>query len=258
MIPSIRQLTAPERTPLANMRLGRALAFVAGAANAGGFLAVGQYTSHMTGIVSLMADNLALGNLALAMAGLSAACAFLFGTMTSALMVNWGKRRRLRSHFALPLLLEAALLLTFGLLGGIIDDHYAFRLPETVILLCFTMGLQNALITKISHAEIRTTHITGLITDFGIELGRLIYFNRSAKQVQIVADRAKLRIQATLILMFVSGGIAGALGFKRLGYATTIPLALLLVILSLLPLLDDMRLRYRLAKKIWHSNQHSD
>jgi len=39
------------------------------------------------------------------------------------------------------------------------------------VLLCFIMGLQNAVITKISHAEIRTTHVTGLVTDVGIELG---------------------------------------------------------------------------------------
>ena len=58
MIPSIRNLTSPQRTPQANLRLGAALAFVAGAANAGGYLAVGQYTSHMTGIISLMAWGL--------------------------------------------------------------------------------------------------------------------------------------------------------------------------------------------------------
>lgn len=255
MIPHLRQLTAQERTPLANIHLGATLAFAAGAINAGGFLAVGQYTSHMTGIVSLMADNVALGNLTLALAGLSALCAFLFGAISSTLMINWAKRRRLRSLFVLPLLLEAALLLVFGLLGSIMDEQYAFHLPETVILLCFTMGLQNALITKISDAEIRTTHITGLVTDFGVEIGRLVYCNRSTNKTRVTADRAKLRIQSALILMFIGGGIVGALGFKQLGYATTIPLALLLVALSVLPLLDDMRLRYRVAKRQWYSAQ---
>ena len=65
----LRAFTKPERTDEANRRLGRSLAFVAGAANAGGFLAVGQYTSHMSGIVSSMADNMALGELGLAGAG---------------------------------------------------------------------------------------------------------------------------------------------------------------------------------------------
>ena len=48
-----RRLTGRDRTVLANRHLGCVLAFVAGAANAGGFLAVRQYTSHMTGIVSV-------------------------------------------------------------------------------------------------------------------------------------------------------------------------------------------------------------
>ena len=38
-------------------QLGLALTFVAGAINAGGFLAVQQYTSHMTGIVSPTGDE---------------------------------------------------------------------------------------------------------------------------------------------------------------------------------------------------------
>ena len=58
MLPIIRGWTDVRRTPQSNLRLGAVLAFVAGATNAGGFLAVGQYTSHMTGIVSAMADNL--------------------------------------------------------------------------------------------------------------------------------------------------------------------------------------------------------
>jgi uncharacterized membrane protein YoaK (UPF0700 family) len=57
----LRHLTGKERSQLANRRLARYLALVAGASNAGGFLAVQQYTSHMSGIVSSMADQLALG-----------------------------------------------------------------------------------------------------------------------------------------------------------------------------------------------------
>lgn len=54
-----RRLTGPQRSAQANRHLGYTLAFVAGASNAGGFLAVHQYTSHMTGIVASAADSLA-------------------------------------------------------------------------------------------------------------------------------------------------------------------------------------------------------
>ena len=58
-----RHLTGQHRTSDSNRRLGLLLAFNAGAINAGGFLAVSQYTSHMTGLVSEMADHLALLNM---------------------------------------------------------------------------------------------------------------------------------------------------------------------------------------------------
>lgn len=56
----IRRLTGAQHTASSNSHRGIALAFIAGAANAGGFLAVRQYTSHRTGIVSSMADNLVI------------------------------------------------------------------------------------------------------------------------------------------------------------------------------------------------------
>src|SRR5450830_1642489 len=110
-------LTSPKRSPRTNLHLGVTLAAVAGATNAGGFLAVGQYTSHMTGVLSSVADNLVLGQFALALAGVAALVAFVGGAMTTAWIVNWGLRRQLQSAYGRPLLLEAALLLVFGLFG---------------------------------------------------------------------------------------------------------------------------------------------
>jgi uncharacterized membrane protein YoaK (UPF0700 family) len=229
------------RSPAANLRLGITLSFIAGATNAGGFLAVGQYTSHMTGLLSSIADNLVLGHLTLVAASLAAIGAFVGGAMTTALMVNWGLRRQLRSAFARPLALETSLLLAFGLSGAAISRYGELFAPLTVLLLCYIMGLQNAVITKVSNAEIRTTHVTGLVTDIGIELGKLVYFNRSQLPTKVVANRRKLRIHGSLIAAFFTGGLLGALGFKLWGYVTTVPLAVLLGVLVSGPLLHDVR-----------------
>ena len=241
MFASIRGFTSLQRSPQTDLKLGTVLAFVAGATNAGGFLAVGQYTSHMTGMLSSVADNAVLGQFALALGGLGALLAFLLGAMTTAWMVNWGLRRHLRSAYGLPLLLEAALLLVFGLFGAAIGLMTAVFLPLTVVLLCFIMGLQNAVITKISRAVIRTTHITGLLTDLGIELGKLLYVNRHPDQQPVRANRDRLRVHGQLIASFFVGGLAGALGFKYLGYVSTVPLAALLLLLVMRPALDDFR-----------------
>ena len=243
MFPMIRGWTDVQRSPEANLRLGLVLSFVAGATNAGGFLAVGRYTSHMTGIVSSIADDLVLGQVGLALAGLTSLAAFMLGAMCTAIMVNWGLRQRLRSSYSLPLMLESFTLLIFGLFGAAITAHSPIFLPMTVVLLCFIMGLQNAVITKISKAEIRTTHITGLVTDMGIELGKMLYINRLQGSTPVQVNRDRLRVQGTLVAGFIAGGLMGAWGFKHLGYVTTVPLAALLWLLGLRPLLDDWRQR---------------
>ena len=238
-----RRLTGKDRTRRGNLHLGWALAFIAGATNAGAFLAVKQYTSHMTGMVSAMADNLVLGDIHLAAGALGGLLSFLVGAATSAVLVNYARRRQLKSQFALPLLVEAGLLLLFGLIGGRLATMHGLFVPGTVMLLCFIMGLQNAVITKISRSEIRTTHITGLVTDIGIELGKLLYWNRLQQDpsLHVVADRERLLVLSLLVLAFALGGVLGAVGFQRMGYATTIPLALILVVMASVPAADDIK-----------------
>lgn len=244
----LRRLTGKERSSGANVQLGLSLAFVAGATNAGGFLAVNQYTSHMTGIVSSMADDLALGNVLLALAGAGAMLSFVVGAACSAVLINWARHRQLHSEYAMPLMLEAVLLLCFGILGGNLSERMGLFVSVTVMLLCFIMGLQNAIITKLSNSVIRTTHVTGLVTDIGIELGKLFYWNRtrdSSDSDFVRANREKLRLLTMLLSMFFTGGFIGALGFKHIGFASTIPLALTLMVLAAVPVLDDFLVRVR-------------
>lgn len=229
------------RSPQSDLRLGCILAGIAGATNAGGFLAVGQYTSHMSGIVSSVADNLVLGQLTLAAAGVALVMAFLLGSMTTAWMVNWALRREMRSAFARPLLVEGGLLLVFGIFGTGINRFADLLVPMTVLLLCYIMGLQNAVITKVSHAEIRTTHVTGLVTDLGIELGKMLYFNRSPFPNKVVANRRKVRIHTLLVGSFFAGALVGAYGFKTLGYLSTVPLAVVLFVITWGPIRDDVQ-----------------
>ena len=243
-------LTGQHRTAATNRLLGGLLAFNAGAINAGGFLLVSMYTSHMTGFASMLADNLVLGNTPLVLGALGALLAFTAGAATTAVLVNWSRHHWLRSEYALPLLLEAALLLVFGLMGATLSRQTPFAVPLTVLVLAFTMGLQNALVSKISLSQIRTTHMTGVITDLGIELGKLLYWNRTGTppDSKVRANHIKLRLYGTLLGMFVSGGLAGAAGFKYVGFGAVLPRAVVLLALALPPLIADWQraLRRRL------------
>jgi uncharacterized membrane protein YoaK (UPF0700 family) len=244
-IPYLRRLTAVSRSPQANRHLAYLLTFTAGAVNAGGFLAVQQYTSHMSGIVSMMADHMALGGVVVVLQGVAALLSFLAGAASSAFLINFGRRSHLASEYALPLLLEAVLLLLFGLLGANLETLRWFYVPGTVMLLCYIMGLQNAMITKVSRSEIRTTHVTGMVTDIGIELGKLFYWNVAKSDAQttphVLADRGKLIVLSLMVSLFFVGGVTGAYSFYHFGFGSTWPLALLLMVLAAVPITDDIR-----------------
>ena len=176
----LRHLTGNRRTVASNRVLGLLLAFNAGAVNAGGFLVVHLYTSHMTGFLSSLADNLVLGQMKIVLGAIGALWAFMSGAGTTAIMINWARQRKLRSTFALPLVLESVLMLLFGLVGAItLTWPTPFAVPLAVLLLSFIMGLQNATVTKMSSSQIRTTHMTGVVTDLGIEMGKMLYWNRT-------------------------------------------------------------------------------
>lgn len=244
----LRRLTGKERSVKANLHLGLSLAFIAGAMNAGGFLAVKQYTSHMTGIVSSVADGLILGDIDFALAGVGALISFMIGSAVSELLITWARNHQLQSEYALSLVFEAVLLLGFGVLGEYFQHHMGLFVSITIMLLCFIMGLQNAIITKISQAVIRTTHVTGIVTDIGVELGRMCYWNRKVDkqdETYIRANHDKLYLLSGLLLMFFAGGVFGAYGFKVIGYWATIPLALGLLALAIVPVLDDVVHRFR-------------
>ena len=239
----LRFLTDRHRSPATNGALGLLLAFNAGAINAGGFLVLHMYTSHMTCFASQLADGLVLGNTKLLLNALGAVLAFTSGAAVCAILVNWGRQHRLHSVYALPLLLEAALLFPFGLMGAItLTWSTPFAVPLTVLLLAFMMGLQNAVASKTSGGSIRTTHMTGNITDLGMELGKLLYWNRRGHPVASAVrhNRERIRIAGGLIGMFVLGGTVGALGFKYIGFVCVVPLAVLLLALSVPPFIRDV------------------
>lgn len=239
----LRFLTNRHRSPSTNRALGMLLAFNAGAVNAGGFLVLHRYTSHMTGFASQMADAAVLGNSILLLNALGAILAFLAGAAVCAILVNWGRQHHLHSVYALPLMLEALLMLPFGLMGAVtLTWTTPFAVPLTVLLLSFIMGLQNAVASKTSGGSIRTTHMTGNITDFGMELGKMLYWNRSyrSKLDMVRHDQQRMKMAGGLVGMFVSGGVVGALGFKHVGFICVVPLAALLLLLAVPPFLRDI------------------
>ena len=226
---SSRALVSSRRSAGNDLVLATILAGIAGAANAGGFFALGHYTSHMTGYVSQLADNLVIMNMAIVGVSTAAISAFIAGAGFSTILINWARRDANRQQYAWPLAVQGLFMVCFAW-GGLFTSEIG-RL-FSLACLCFIMGMQNATITKISSARIRTTHATGMITDIGIELGRgLLTWIRPASGVRV--DRPKLRILLQLVVAFLLGGIVGAIGYSLIGFFFSLPLAVVLLGLGL-------------------------
>jgi uncharacterized membrane protein YoaK (UPF0700 family) len=197
----------------------------------------------MTGLTATMADHVVDRDVELLSLGAVGLGSFVAGGIWCVLLFTWGRRRGLGCRFANVVAFEGLLILAFGLTAEAFAREHRDLL--SVGVLCFTMGLQNALITKVADVPVRTTHVTGMITDIAIELGKLLYPNRTPGPEPVRADPERLRILSTLVGLFFLGGVAGTLGYLTVGFAFLVPLALLLLVVAYRPVARDLARRRR-------------
>jgi uncharacterized membrane protein YoaK (UPF0700 family) len=195
----------------------------------------------MTGILSLAADDIALGKFSASLIMIGFIICFLFGASTTTILVIKAREKHLHSQYAISLLLESLLIVIIVCLHQTFIHHVLIT-PTVIALLCFLMGLQNALITKASTSIIRTTHVTGMATDFGIEIGKML-LSRNKKGTEY--NRQKAVLHFSIIMIFFIGGIMGALSLINFGSLGLLPVSLLLILISFPPLVKD----YRVIKK---------
>ena len=217
--------TGSHRTYQHNLRLAALLCLTAGLVNVVGFIGFMVLTTNVTGHVAMFADMLAQGKLmAAAKVGIWMAM-FFAGAFFCSLYI--GKIGRDNSNaYTLPILIEIAILAAVGLLA-----HNAYHAHHTKYFaggLLFAMGLQNALVTMISGSVVRTTHLTGMFTDLGIELSALFYADEKEKKEY----HKKILLHSVIVSTFITGGVLGGYLYSRLDFYTLfIPVTLLVVVL---------------------------
>lgn len=160
-------------------RLAITLAWVAGYTNILAILMCGHVISHVSGTTSELGERVVQGEPGPAAFMLFLLAAFLAGAATSGFTVEVGKRRGWESIYVLPMAVEAILLAGFALgvashAGGEIETGW--RRYAMTGLASAAMGLQNATITRISSGVVRTTHVTGVLTDLGTELAQFMMY----------------------------------------------------------------------------------
>jgi uncharacterized membrane protein YoaK (UPF0700 family) len=219
---------APSRTLVAG------LAGLAGIINAAGFHAIGHFSSHLSGTAAVLSEELAGADWGLALLAVWIIVCFIAGAAATAIMMTWQRERHLRGRFARCLIVEALLLVGIAAVDQFIAPGSHGILSVRVLLLwgglSFLMGFQNAIVTQISHARIRTTHVTGMITDIGVALGqRLAHWRHPDWHLPSGFARSPVMMHVMTVSAFIGGGIAGVFGYRGLG-----PIFLLLVAAVLL------------------------
>lgn len=211
------------------------LAFVAGGVNVIGFLSTEWFASHLSGAVTGASAALFASDRELAIGYATLIFSFVCGSACAAWLIAWSQARNMRSEYGIALLVEGCLLLGLGISAEHVVHMQFMFVPVLIVALSFLMGMQNALISKLSHASVRTTHVTGMLTDLGIELGRLgkrLMMPRRALQESHAANLPKLGLLALMAILFFAGGLAGSLGFQHARYMTLEPLAAMLIVVA--------------------------
>lgn len=229
------------RTLKHNLRIATVLSFVAGIVNVTGFLAIQQLTTNVTGHFALFIFDFENFKFWKASIYFLFIIAFLFGSFASGFMIEMFKETKRLNVFVLPTLLEVAILLAVIIFYNITAVSY----PGVIACaLLFAMGLQNSFVTKISNAVVRTTHLTGLFTDLGIELSQL-FFPHSHHIDKI---KATIKLRIFIISFFFFGGITAGFFYSGLGWkSNTLILAAIILLASLF--YDDFRFRIIMGRR---------
>lgn len=221
------------RSDQQNRLLAGYLAFVGGFVNSTGYVLIGTFTSHVTGIVGRATNDLARGQLDASGAASTMVLSFFVGAFLSSVIVESSFLGHPSRAYGLALFVEAAALTTFAVwTWGTWTAAHPRLMDAQGHLLCFAMGMQNSLVTRLSGAVVRTTHLTGVVTDLGIEAARWFRFWRKAASQRLkvrllvgqnapeVPHLPKILLLGTIAGSFSFGAVLGAVVAVHLAHAT--------------------------------------
>ncbi len=198
------------RTLSHNLKAASLLSFVAGLVNVVGFLSVQKLTTNVTGHFAFFVDEFFRFQFSKSIIYLLYILFFLLGSFVSNFIVEIVDRTKERNIFVLPVFIEISILILIGSFGHMFVNNY----PDIIALaLLFTMGLQNSLITTLSSAMVRTTHLTGLFTDLGIELSQLFFYKTPEHRKKLLGN---IQLRSRIILFFFIGGTFAGLIYTKL------------------------------------------
>jgi uncharacterized membrane protein YoaK (UPF0700 family) len=233
------------RTLSHNLKIASLLSFVAGVVNVAGFLAVQRLTTNVTGHFAFFVDEVFKLNFWEGFVYFLFIFFFFAGSFVSNLLIEMTSRKDDRYIYAVPASVECFVLFCIGLWG----QDLIIKSPNIIAFsLLFAMGLQNSLVTTISSARVRTTHLTGLFTDLGIELSQLFFYKEKGQKDKLISS---IKLRLTIISFFFIGGIVGGILYTYINLYTVIFAAAILVLALIY---DNIKFKLILLRRKLKSN----
>ncbi|HKP95903.1 MAG TPA: YoaK family protein [Fibrobacteria bacterium] len=181
---------------------GISLAFVAGFVNTISLCYFHVPISHMTGAVTRLSMDAAtlnfseLINLSYIVSG------FLLGAVISGTIIGAANFKPSK-EYSLVMMLESILLASSFFL-------FESKANFALFIVAFSCGLQNAMASNYLGLIVRTTHLTGIVTDLGLLIGHALKHRK--------VKAWKIGFLLSILLGFFAGGLAGFSVFGKAGY----------------------------------------
>jgi len=174
------------------------MTLIAGYINSAMLIEFGIPVSQMTGVSSRISDALIDIDWVELLKNLMILFGFFAVAVLSGLLVCQSKYQP-TPNYGYALLINSGLLLVAALFSFIQSE-------VSILLAAIACGLQNALVASYRGLQIRTTHVTGTVTDLGVHLARKI------KHKNAWSWRGNVLI--VLFLGFLVGGIIGIFAYR--------------------------------------------
>lgn len=195
-----------------HLQLATFLSFVAGLINVCSFLSLQRFTTNVTGHFALFVEEILKNDFKMAFTFFAFVISFFLGSIVSNLMVEGINRINETFKYTIPVAIEALLIFIAGSAYLLYTPH---NTDYIAMLLLFCMGLQNSLVTRVSNSVVRTSHLTGLFTDLGIEVSQLFFIKNHFKRSKI---KLSIQLRMTIITFFFLGGLLGGAVYSMIGF----------------------------------------
>ncbi len=237
----LNQITE-ERTFKSNLLLSSFTAFTAGMTNVAGIMACYTVTANVTGHTAAFAKHMLERNWFEMFIVLMWIFMFMFGAFIAHFLIRSLTHKGPYVAHAFPIIFEALILLSVSVYGMLLFDETETETILITAMLLLSMGVQNSAVSVISGSGIKTSHLTGLLTDLGSDISEWLH----PKTPRPVSLKRKLQLRFTILFCYIIGALTGGILFLKISFIT---FSIITAILLLIVLYDLSKMQLQKNKK---------